>query len=578
MKAGRLAIGVAILGVLAPVLMAPWRLVAGDAYVDAWGTQWFYWFAGRVVAGAQDFARTDLLFYPWGKEIYLHTGGNLLDAVIAWPLFAVLPSALAWNLWVAAILATNAWAGTRLASAIGAPEGWRWTAGVALVLNPYVLQEIAFGRPTQAIALFGALAAAGLWGMQRPGQAVAAGAMLALTGWTYWFHGMVLGALAVAHGLWRLVVGPDRLRQLALHGLAGAVCLGMVLPLAWPMVEAVDAGEVPGLLALDGTGLTAPLALRTVEGDAEGLWVLTPLTGGAGSLFEEEGLRFNAGMPVLLYVHAFIGIVGLVGAVRARGWRAIGWLPLWIGGALWLGAGPLLQVGETWIRNEPWLAMVSRVDVLRRWWWPGRAALGAHLALAALVPFALVRWPRVVAGLLAGGAVAQLVATEILPLRTWDGDAPPVLRCLAGAPDGAVIDVPWASDQKNLWFQTIHGHPILGGMLVRKAAFGPDELATLRKENTLLRVLVALGDRQYKAALDWADADRKALGDLGYRYVLARKDHFRRPVPDDAGGIAWDSDWGRAGRLLEKALGTSPVAQDEQVALWTLDGSDPGCR
>lgn len=578
MRRGALWVATAIALVLAPVLTAPWRDVAGDAYVDAWGTQWFYWFAGEVLVGRQAFAHTDLLFFPWGKDVYLHTGGNLLDALLAWPLFAALPGPLAWNAWIALVLAGNAWAGTRLAAALGVPEGRRWTAGVALVLNPYVLQEIAFGRPTQAVLLFAGLAAAGLWSMRTAREAALAGVFLALTGWTYWFHGMVLGALAVGYGLWRIAAGPDRAPQLGLHLLAGAVCLALALPPAWPMLQAVAAGEVPGLLALDGTGLTAPLALRTMEGDAEGLWVLAPFTGAGGSLFEEDGLRFHAGMPVLLGVHAIVAVVGGVAALRARGLRAAGWVPLWIVGALWLGVGPLLQVGESWVRNTPWLAMVSHVDVLRRWWWPGRAVFAAHLALAALVPFALLRWPRVVGAGLLVGALVQLWTAEILPLRTWDGTPSRVLRCLAGAPGGAVIDVPWASDQKNLWFQTEHHHPILGGMLVRKEAFGPPELVALREQNRLLGALTDIGERRYTASLEHDEADRAALLELGYRYVLARVDHFRRPRVGRDGGVEWTSDWSRAQRLLERTMGGPPVAIDEQVAVWTLDGSTVGCE
>lgn len=588
---GTVALFVAVVAALGPALAAPWRWYAGDAYVDAYGTQWFYWFAGEVLRGRQALAHTDFLFFPWGKEIYLHTGGNLLDAWMAFPLYAALPDPLAYNLWVLAILGGNAWAGTRLAAALGVPEGRRWTAGLALVLNPYVLVEIAFGRPTQAMLLFPGLAVATLWSMTRAREALLAGVLVALTGWTYWFHGLVLGAVAVLYGLWRALAGPDRLRSLGLHALAGAVALALALPPALPLLASVKAGEVPGLLALDGEGLLAPLALRTVEGDAEGLWVLALGKGGAGSLLDEGGLRYNPGIPSVLWVHAAVVALGLWGVGRARGAGTVAWMVAWLALVVVAASGPLFLVGEGWVVNRPWLWLVAHVDFLRRWWWPGRAVFAAHLVVAALVPFAieaagaLVRRAgraataaRVgVGALLLGGAVAQLLADEALPLRRWDGEASKVLRCLAAAPDGAVIDVPWASDQQNLWYQTIHGKPILGGMLVRKAAFGPEEVGKLRERNSLLRVLVAIGERQYTVPLDWEQADRLELAGLGYRYVLARKDHFVRPRPRRGGELEWVSEWSRPRRLVEKALGRGPAVEDERFALWTLDGSGVGC-
>ena len=55
----------------------------GRAYVDAWGTQWFYWMTARAAARLEGFGWTDLFFYPWGKDLYLHTGGNVLDGLLA---------------------------------------------------------------------------------------------------------------------------------------------------------------------------------------------------------------------------------------------------------------------------------------------------------------------------------------------------------------------------------------------------------------------------------------------------------------------------------------------------------------
>jgi hypothetical protein len=79
----------------------------GSADVDFWGTQWFYWLLGRRVLAAEPFAHTDLIFHPWGKEVYLHTGGNVLDAFAALPFRYVLGPVVGYNAFLAAILVTS---------------------------------------------------------------------------------------------------------------------------------------------------------------------------------------------------------------------------------------------------------------------------------------------------------------------------------------------------------------------------------------------------------------------------------------------------------------------------------------
>jgi hypothetical protein len=219
---------------------------------------------------------------------------------------------------------------------------------------------------------------------------------------------------------------------------------------------------------------------------------------------------------------------------------------------------------------------MTHVDLLRRWWWPGRAVFAAQLAFAALLPLAVRgRWWLAAAWVV--GAVWQLHASDLFPLGRWDASTGKALACLASAPAGAVIDVPWAKDQKNLWLQTAHHKPLLSGMLVKKAEFGAEPVLALRDGNTLLRNLIALGDHAWTIDLDFPDEDRARLLELGYRYVLARADAFQRPDTARDGTVRWVSEWSRPRRLIEKMLGAPPVIEDEQAAVWTLDGSAVDC-
>ena len=288
---------------LAPVLTAPWRWMAGTAHVDAHGTAWFYAFTARALREGSSLAGSELLFFPWGKEVWRHTGGNLVDAALAAPLTTLLGPVAGYGAWVGCVLAANAWGGLRMADALGAPRAWRWTAALAMAWNPYALMELGQGRATQALLVFAALACAALWRLGGESgvatgwrDAAACGAWLALTGLTYWFHGLVLGVCAVVYGCVRVATGADRAAVAGRLAVAALVCAAGVAPFVGPMLRSVGAGEVPGLLALDGTSPLAPLALRTVEGDAEGLWIVAPGRGFAsGALSDDGGLRFVEG-------------------------------------------------------------------------------------------------------------------------------------------------------------------------------------------------------------------------------------------------------------------------------------------
>ncbi|MFN7147045.1 MAG: hypothetical protein ACK4YP_24970, partial [Myxococcota bacterium] len=141
---------------------------------------------------------------------------------------------------------------------------------------------------------------------------------------------------------------------------------------------------------------------------------------------------------------------------------------------------------------------------------------------------------------------------------------------------GAVIDVPLLVDQKNLWFQTVHGKPILGGMLLKKAAFAPPAFTALRDGDPLVRTLEAIGEHQpLRDVAPATEAERAALGDLGYRYVLARVDAFARPR-NVGGAVEWVSEWSRPRRQLLALLG-APAAEDAALAVWTLDGGAIDC-
>jgi hypothetical protein len=447
------------------------------------------------------------------------------------------------------------------------------------VLNPYALLELQQGRPTQALLGFALLALTSLLRLRDARDAVLGGAWLALAGWTYWFHGLALGVCAVVGGAVRLAVTERRVVDARRLVLAALVCGVLVVPFAAAMVDAVGSGKVPGLLAMDGTGPLAPLALRTVEGDPEGVWVVAPGSAfAAGALIDEGGLRFVPGGTVAVAAQALFGSVGLFAVWRAHRGRAalaIAWLAV----AVWLACGPAWILGERVSPNGPYLWALEQLPLLRRWWWPGRAIAIAQALLCALVPLAVGALAERRGGLAVAAAcgvlwVAQLGWVRQLPLDRWDAAGSRVLDCLAVAPQGAVIDVPGEADQKHLFLQVLHGRPVLSGMLSSKPSFAPPEVARLRAENAMVRALDDIGARRWTEIPDVPAVAREELRSLGYRYVLARADGFQRPSADGR----WESEWSRPRRLLETLLGAAPFAEDTRFAVWDLEGAAQECR
>jgi hypothetical protein len=572
-----LAIAVLVAIICARGLSDPFGNLLGSAWLDGFGTQWFYWWMEEVVAGRSALERTDLLFFPWGKDVYLHTGGNLLDALLAAPLRLALGPIAGTNLFVVLALVGNAIGAWRLADAAQADPWGKRAAVLVALLSSQLLLEIDAGRTTQALLL-----PCFLWieCLMRPPTArrgLLGGVALGVSALVYWYYGLVgavIGAVVLPARLALAAVGTrgaEAMRGLLAVGGAALVAL----PAAWPMLSHLQAGEVPGLLALgDSTGPLGRLQLLTEQGDSQGLSILT-LTGRAAGLSELDGLQVSTGAR--LFTEAHLLALGLAVALR----RQQAWvLLLVVAVAVGIAFGPGLVVCEQVVPNPPYLAAVERIDLLRRWWWPQRAAVFALIGCCGLAGVAVAGLPT----RLRGSATLVLlmllawrpVSASLLPLPAWSAAVSPGFRCLAEAPAGAVVELPYALDQKNLYHQTVHGKPQLGGMLVTKDAFVPAGTRALLRDNTFLRGLVEITAVERVREPDVEPGDREALVALGFRYVAVRTEAFWRLRAQQDGVLVRRSDWQRGRRLLLPMLG-EPAFEDEELAIWTLDGSSLEC-
>ena len=110
---GALAVGVFV-ALFAPEAANLGARFLGQEAVDAYGTHWFYWFVERSLADHTSLSHTDLYFYPFGKDIYAHTGANVLDAIVALPFRWALGAVRGYNAFVLAALLANGLAAWRL--------------------------------------------------------------------------------------------------------------------------------------------------------------------------------------------------------------------------------------------------------------------------------------------------------------------------------------------------------------------------------------------------------------------------------------------------------------------------------
>lgn len=560
--------------VCGPALLSPASEHLGTEFIDTHGTLWFFWWVDHALRTGEPLMESRWLFHPWGKDLYAHTGGNVLDGILALPLRRLLGPVAGYNAWCLTVLLGNMVATAALARGLGAGRRGLWLAACLGLLHPFALRELALGRPTQALLAFLVGFMACLCGPPSWRRGVVGGLCLGLAGLSYWYYGLLGGLLGLSAAAWRLLVGPRSLAELVRLGLAGGLGLALVLPAAWPMLQGLEAGEVPGLLALGPEGgPLGRLLLLTVEGDSQGLTVMTA-AGWGGLIMGVDELTVETGAPFLL-----LGtLLGAAVALRASGSQrllAVTWCVL-----LYLVAtGPAFVLGETLWPNPAYQLLVENLDVVRRWWWPARAAGPLVAVLAALAGLGLTvlperwRWPA--AGALALGAIVQLGLQGGAPLGSWSAEVGPGIRCLADE-EGAVIELPWEGGQRPLYHQSVHERPQLNGMLITKEAFVPPELRELFATNGLLQHLRALGGRLEMRHLETVDpGERDALLDLGYRFVVFRLETFER-LRTTARSQRVVSDWSRVRRLLRPGLG-EPAHEDEHVAIYRLDGGSLDC-
>ncbi len=562
----------------------------GFEYVDGYGTQWFYWFVERSVRSGEPLGHTDLFFHPWGKEIFAHTGTNVLDAYLALPFRMLLGPVAGYNVFVLLALLAN---GVAFAFLAGQLTRDRLAIGLGAVLfafTPYILFETSAGRPTQALMVFPVLTVLFMWrsGVRRGLLApTVAGIALGVSGYQYWYYAFFFGVGCLLHGLWRTARPPEeagsRWRVLGRHALIAAVALAVTLPFAHSLLTGGASGEdtLPGMLDMERWSMRSNPPL-TVEGSKVGLFMWQPALRQTGAFVQdldgtERFLFRGTWMLWLMWLSVALWLWhpgrldrGPVAAMMA--------------GGLLLAIGPLLLLGGLALPNPPYILLTKALPFMQRLWWPARAfsLLSVLVGLTVVVNLAHLRrlgpWPQVAIG----AALALIWAVELsglgyLPMATWSATAPAGYRCLEHGPDGALMELPYAWTQGHLYYQTLHGRPIMGGMLEDNPEFTPDEVFALHDDNTFVSSLLYAAHGKSSAPV-WTEGDMAAVEELGYRYVVLQKDAFHIAQTDP--GLLDNVrrlQQRRITRTLQIVAG-APVYDDRRMSIFSPWGAPSPCE
>ena len=250
--------------------------------------------------------------------------------------------------------------------------------------------------------------------------------------------------------------------------------------------------------------------------------------------------------------------LALVGVWKGTDDERKSWLVVALGAGL-LSLGPALKVAG---RVLPIPLPYELLRWLPFYEWartPGRLNETVVLAVAVLATWGagrlLSRLGRGRKRLLLATALAAVLLVDYAVVVPWpmaDTSVPAFYHQLAQLEDepgdGAVLDLPlwdYLTGQYQLYYQTVHGRPIVGGHIFRRM---PEAEAVMAEIETLAVSALAPGP----------DAPRR-LADYGIEYVVLHRRTM--PAEDLSVEMAWLAD----------ALGP-PVYQDETIVVFQVPG------
>ena len=488
---------------------------------DAPGTLWMYdWVKEDVLSGKFPI-HTTRMYYPEGITLLFRNGSNVLDAFLSVPFQLFVATPLALVLTTVLIVAGNGLAIQPLLRHV-APNSAvvRGAVGAWWMINPYVLDEIARGRPTQAMLWFVPPAFLAMLRLSRPRDAVLLGLSIGLSALTYWYMALFLALALAPLAVQRLWQG--RWRALALLSVAAAVALLVVAPLAVPILGAAARGQIPGL----DLPIQKSLGYFTAGLRYQHMWALhaNPLVAAA--------------------------LVAGVATLRRHAWAVAG-----IALAMMFALGARIPTASGIVDFAPYTWMYEHSTFIARLNFPERAYSVVYALLAVILAGVLDRarggwvgwvvWVFVIAWPFGTGALP-------LPLRTT---APlPASVLIASAP-GPVLVTPTESTDNVLIQQGYFNSPLVSGMGDHEPTVRSDGFNHLFKTNTFFTAIML-----QSSVASWPTIDETRLART-VRWVWYDSD-----VQERLAGIPTSNS---QLERLTSYMG-APYYADEMTVLWDL--------
>jgi hypothetical protein len=490
-----------------PLILHFTAAVPGELIADRDQHLWDIWWIGDALSRFTSPFHTDMLYYPYGVDLYYHALGLSHGLIGVVPL-ALLGLPAAYNTVVLAAFILSGYGAFRLCLLITKHSAAAFLGGVVFAFMPYTLD--ALKGQTEVLSVqwmpFYAEAWIRAWRGGKLSHMVAAGLFLALAAYGSLYYAVYLLLFTAAYILYSLFASSDRAG--VLKGawrptvLVGSVTLALTLPLIIGLVKDYNNPllEVP---AEEGHILSHSADLLTLFSPSPN----HPL------LSDPKAQGTHSSDDIAMGYFAFaLAVIGATTAWRKKGTRF--WVALGVV-ALVLSLGPQLQVGST-VTGVPMpfalleglpgisaIGKVSRFLVLTRLCMAVLAAWGAVWALTKLqkqisrdttslaseevdiskskrVRLSLIN-SKLKQALLTGTLLALLlVELPIRPRYIEPLNIPAGFQALGSHntqyairnTQYALMDLPFATRQaetmgRRMLFQTAHRLPIMGGYLSR---------------------------------------------------------------------------------------------------------------
>jgi hypothetical protein len=487
--------------------------VPGDLTADRDQNLWNLWWVGQAFGQLTNPFHTDLLYYPYGVDLYYHTLGLPLGIIGLVPqvLFG-LPAA--YNTVVLAAFTLSGYGAFRLGLLFTQKPLAAFLGGVVFAFTPYTLDALKGQTEVtsvQWIPIYAEAwlrAQAGVRGHWR--HALLAGVFLAVALLSSLYYGTYLLLFTVAHLIYTFATSPDGREWVGRMWRVIAIVVAVTFVLTLPLITGLVSERANPRLAV------TPTEQQRLDNSADLLSFFAPPHDHPllGSVHAQPGLNAPPIHPYLTlgYIALALAIVGAIVGWRER--RARFWVVLALIAAV-LAMGPQLQVGRSvtpiplpfkLLEGLPgWDAMakVERLVVLVRLCMGVLAAIGAGWAIDRLAR-RVMKTDKMM--FVSSARQINLRATQTKPAYAGYGilrRSLPFLAILAlllaelpihpremqplaipsgfqtlnpkskiRNPKSALMELPFATRQaetlgRRMLFQTTHGLPIMGGYLAR---------------------------------------------------------------------------------------------------------------